>query len=281
LTYDEEVSHFSLWAIIKAPLLIGNDITNMDNVTYSILTNTEVIAVSQDPMGVPGKKTTLITPSKDLSQAALQMQPCTGASNQQWTMGSDGSIRSRLSGSCIDVPDCTSSDGVIGTFPCHIGQPNQECNSTNQQWTFQNSTGFIVNQESGKCLNVWNNQGPAVWQFECSSGSNNEVWKYNPADGSLRTPNEDTGCLAIQLDAVAELWAAPMTGGDFAAVLFNRDDNNVYNLTAAWTDIGLSATQSANVRDLWAHKDLGVFTGSFTASVKPHGVVMIKVSPSS
>ena len=45
-------SHFSMWAIMKAPLLIGTDVTNMTAATLATLTNAEVIAVNQDEMGV-------------------------------------------------------------------------------------------------------------------------------------------------------------------------------------------------------------------------------------
>jgi hypothetical protein len=33
------------------------------------------------------------------------------------------------------------------------------------------------------------------------------------------------------------------------------------------------------VRDLWAHEDLGVFTGSFVARVDPHDVMMVRLTP--
>ena len=36
---------------------------------------------------------------------------------------------------------------------------------------------------------------------------------------------------------------------------------------------------AANVRDLWAHKDLGKLTGSFAATVPSHGVVMVTIKP--
>jgi alpha-galactosidase len=36
-------------------------------------------------------------------------------------------------------------------------------------------------------------------------------------------------------------------------------------------------TGSVRVRDLWAHKDLGTFEGSFTATVPTHGVAMLQV----
>jgi alpha-galactosidase len=56
LTDVEDRSHFSLWALLAAPLLAGNDITTMSNATKEILLNREVIAVNQDPLGVQGSK---------------------------------------------------------------------------------------------------------------------------------------------------------------------------------------------------------------------------------
>ncbi len=48
---DENKSHFSLWAMLAAPLISGNDLTTMSAATKSVLTNSEVIAVDQDPLG--------------------------------------------------------------------------------------------------------------------------------------------------------------------------------------------------------------------------------------
>lgn len=56
MTTTEDQSHFSLWAISAAPLITGNDLANMSSATASILTNSEVIAVDQDPAGVQGTK---------------------------------------------------------------------------------------------------------------------------------------------------------------------------------------------------------------------------------
>ena len=56
VTDRESQSHFSLWAIAGAPLLAGNDITTMSDTTTKILTNPEVIAVDQDPLGLQGTK---------------------------------------------------------------------------------------------------------------------------------------------------------------------------------------------------------------------------------
>lgn len=56
MTYTEYRSHMSLWSIAKAPLLIGCDVRNISSETLEILTNPEVIAVNQDPLGIQGKK---------------------------------------------------------------------------------------------------------------------------------------------------------------------------------------------------------------------------------
>jgi alpha-galactosidase len=56
MTADEYRSHFSLWAMMAAPLIAGNDIARMDETTRSILLNSEVIAVDQDPLGQQGHR---------------------------------------------------------------------------------------------------------------------------------------------------------------------------------------------------------------------------------
>ncbi|XP_010546252.1 PREDICTED: alpha-galactosidase 2 isoform X2 [Tarenaya hassleriana] len=56
MTTEEYRSHFSIWALAKAPLLIGCDIRSMDKLTFKLLSNKEVIAVNQDKLGVQGKK---------------------------------------------------------------------------------------------------------------------------------------------------------------------------------------------------------------------------------
>lgn len=51
LTLNEEIAHFSMWCAAKAPLIVGCDIRNMSDTTKMILTNTEAIAINQDPLG--------------------------------------------------------------------------------------------------------------------------------------------------------------------------------------------------------------------------------------
>ena len=53
---DEYRVHMTLWAILAAPLLAGNDLSKMSDTDKAILMNKEVIAIDQDPLGKPGDR---------------------------------------------------------------------------------------------------------------------------------------------------------------------------------------------------------------------------------
>jgi alpha-galactosidase len=55
LTDGEQRAHFSLWAMMSAPLIAGNDMRYLDPQTLDILANPEVIAVDQDPRVAPAR----------------------------------------------------------------------------------------------------------------------------------------------------------------------------------------------------------------------------------
>jgi alpha-galactosidase len=138
MTKEEYRTHFSMWSLFSAPLLAGNDISNMSADTKEILLNKEVIAIDQDPMGIQGRRV------------------------------------------------------------------------------------------------------------------------------------KKTGDL--------EVWAKQLANGGRAVVLLNRGTGTA-KITTSWEDIGYPSTLAASVRDLWAAKDLGRLTGSYSAEVPSHGVVMVKVLP--
>ena len=75
-----------------------------------------------------------------------------------------------------------------------------------------------------------------------------------------------------------EVWVKQLADGGRAVALLNRTAGQA-NITAEWTDIGYPGHLSAKVRDLWQHKELGEMTGSFSAPVPSHGVVMVTVKP--
>ena len=131
-------SHFSLWAILAAPLIAGNDLRSMRPEIHDILTNKEVIAIDQDPLGRQGRR---------------------------------------------------------------VAQ------------------------------------------------------------------NGDT-----------EVWARQLQDGSRAVILLNRGAGE-QEIAVQWEELGYTRNIPTSVRDLWQHKDLGTFSGKFSASVASHGVVMVTVKP--
>ena len=51
---DEQCTEVSLWCLLAAPLLLGNDLTKIDEFTHNLLCNDEVLEVDQDPLGRMG-----------------------------------------------------------------------------------------------------------------------------------------------------------------------------------------------------------------------------------
>ncbi|RYD24166.1 MAG: alpha-galactosidase [Verrucomicrobiaceae bacterium] len=71
LTPDEQYTHVSLWCLLSAPLLIGCDLAKLDDFTYSLLTNDEVLAVNQDALG---KSATRVNEKGDLAVYAKTLE---------------------------------------------------------------------------------------------------------------------------------------------------------------------------------------------------------------
>jgi alpha-galactosidase len=79
-------------------------------------------------------------------------------------------------------------------------------------------------------------------------------------------------------DGDREVWSKQLKDGSRAVLLFNRGAAS-QRVSVVWEDIGYPHHLPAQVRDLWQHKDLGRFEGSFFADVNSHGVVMVTIRP--
>jgi len=120
LTDDEQRSHFSLWAMLGAPLLAGNDLRAMSPTTRSILTNREVIAVDQDPMMAKARQ-----------------------------VGSDGRVWAKqLADSSVAVAlfNASSSPGTVTTTAESVGLPPAPCYAVRDLWSgvSAKTTGALV-----------------------------------------------------------------------------------------------------------------------------------------
>jgi hypothetical protein len=158
MTDAEYVTHFSLWAISKAPLLIGCDVSKMSAATLATLTNPEVTAINQDPLGVQAKKVALAASQLRDTSSEVDVVDCISSSSRvdptrlQWTYNSqDGSIRSTANGQCVSIVNCSTAEAAdIVLNDCHIGDPQAQCQGKNQQWTAGASDQTIVSKMNGK-----------------------------------------------------------------------------------------------------------------------------------
>ena len=77
-------------------------------------------------------------------------------------------------------------------------------------------------------------------------------------------------------NAGTEVWVRELKGGSRAVGLFNRG-GNAAEVTLNWDEAALSGKWA--VRDLWQHKDLGVFGVKLALQVPTHGAVLLKLTP--
>ena len=78
----------------------------------------------------------------------------------------------------------------------------------------------------------------------------------------------------VALTGDLEIWSRPLFDGTTAVALVNSGTEEAA-VKADWNDIGVTGKQP--VRDLWLHKNVGNFDGSYTVNVPAHGVVLVKI----
>jgi hypothetical protein len=176
---DEYRSHFSLWAMLKAPLIIGNDIRTMstDSAAYAILSNKEVIAVNQDALGLQGRivwsdTTEKLAGAYQYGEKLIATKCATGApgayedqpEDQQWQYHADDhTIRSVSTGRCLRESDAKANFAEFVEATSHFDlAPGLrtvtavDCASADvTKWDLNRGDGAaIVSRSSGLCLEV-------------------------------------------------------------------------------------------------------------------------------
>ncbi len=117
--------------------------------------------------------------------------------------------------------------------------------------------------------------GPSVVAYSCN-GKDNQIWSWNETDGTLKSKPRGQ---YLKIKHELEVWAGPLSGGSQAVILLNRGDSNNEQITVKWSDIGFPVDHSAVIRDLWARKDIGIFTGNYTSpNIDSHAVMMLNIT---
>lgn len=204
-------SQMSMWSVMKAPLMLGTDVTNMTAETVTTLTNPEVIRLNQDSLGIQAKLlghnssvySRPVSPDRELGAAdnsnatawawAVQ-SPRSVPSDSAWSVQPDGRLThpsptASAAGAagntaelCLTAPDAR---GVADKQPLSV-QPCTSDLAVRQQFSFgNNSSGGrnLVLKSSGSCVAMKAGLGPALIMFACTTGFNEE-FQLSPPDSS-------------------------------------------------------------------------------------------------
>ena len=279
MTLTEYKTHFGLWCISKAPLLIGCDITNMSDDIKKILTNKEYIAINQDKLGEQGhkiKRTQIIYPPEydpDVQSSQLELVDCNGKKSQKWYINEDGSIKNNNENLCIDIPNCEKEDSTVSTFGCHIGGESYCDASKNQEWDYTQDKKIQSRMEYPdgvkRCLRVEEGTLTIVETHFCNES---QTWEYDETDHTLKSNGK---CLSSMVEAT-EVWAGNLSDGEYAVLFVNRAGDK-QKVELSWDEIGFD-NKTLKLRDLWEHKDLGEFNNSFSVSLDSHDSLLLKAT---
>mmetsp|Transcript_11199 Transcript_11199/g.28718 ORF Transcript_11199/g.28718 Transcript_11199/m.28718 type:complete len:497 (-) Transcript_11199:255-1745(-) len=123
LTPTQERTHFVLWALMKAPLLIGADLRNISQHALDLLSNKDIIAVNQDPLGVQGRLVSVGPENPDaqvwagpLSGPALAVAMHNAGDKEPVTVNLNLASLGIAGGLVARVTDLLDGDGVLGEF---------------------------------------------------------------------------------------------------------------------------------------------------------------------
>ncbi|MGB8988128.1 MAG: glycoside hydrolase family 27 protein, partial [Candidatus Sulfotelmatobacter sp.] len=226
----------------------------------------------------------------DTSGRAIVLSICEWGTAKPWLWGKEagGNLR-RTTGDIKDRwggpekwPDGTCcSNGVLGILDQQVGlQSYAGPGHWNDPDMLEVGNGGMTDTEYRSHFSLW-----AILAAPLIAG--NDLRDMRPEIHDILTNKE---VIAIDQDAMGregervwrngdlEVWSKQLQNGSRAVILLNRGSAE-QNISARWEDLGYPTNITASVRDLWEHKELGKFTGKFSASVPSHGVVMVTIRP--
>ena len=216
------------------------------------------------------------------------------SATQVWAMGKNGQLSPSVAKDrCLSLDHCGDyADGNnVSIEPC--GEVNPEgdddglakCQGRNIKWVWHATNGTLVSSANGQCLHSAAVLSTPVYgarnalTLPCQGDNNEQWWTWNNSTGELRSASDPMMCLTVFTDVPSRetsVWAAPMDDGSVGVVLYNIALSEL-PVTVDFEDVGFQLSEQVSIRDLQQHDELGVFRGSFTASVPSHGVVTLRI----
>ncbi|MGW2830194.1 glycoside hydrolase family 27 protein [Streptomyces sp. NPDC001286] len=191
MTATENRSEFSLWAEMAAPLIAGTNIPQASSATLSVLTNSRVIAVDQDPLGRQG---TMVSSSGGLDVLAKPLAngdvsvALFNETGSTATITTSAAAIGKTGASAYTLTDLwsgatsTTAGTISASVPAHGTVMYRVAGGTGGGST--SVTGPLHAVGSGKCLDVPNSTTTAGTQVEiwtCNGGAN-QTWTHTASD---------------------------------------------------------------------------------------------------
>lgn len=209
---------------------------------------------------------------------------CEWGSTKPWLWAKDVGNIWRSTGDIVNCWDCKEKWGGLGVVhildlldgtesyagPGHFNDPDM----------LEVGNGKLTPDENKAHFAMW-----AILAAPLIAGND-----IRSMDAETKAVLTDKEVLAIDQDALGkqgrrvskdgdkEVWARELQGGNRAVALLNRAATP-QTITVKWEDLGYPTHLSAQLRDLWQHKDLGAKSGSYTATVAPHAALLVTVKP--
>lgn len=184
-------------SLARSAALRGTLATVMLTLSVGALSASPAAAATGTITGLAGKCLD-VAGASSANGTAVQLYDCNGTAAQQWTVGSDGTIRAL--GKCLDVTGNSTADGArLQLWDC--------AGSANQQWTVS-AARDLVGTQSNKCADVTGNtsaNGTPIQIWTCS-GAANQKWT---APASDTTPPPTTSAPMAVAPYIYNGWGSP------------------------------------------------------------------------
>jgi hypothetical protein len=284
-TKEEQYTLMSLWAIGRSPLIFGGDMTKLDDFTKEMLTNPEMLKVNQHSANnrqvyrdknlvawtadVPGSKDKYVAlfnaQSKgdniDFSNADYASPVIAGkGASQEVSVSVKGGKKLVLF--VQDGGNGFDWDHVIWADPVLHG-PNGDLSLTQLKW-INATSGWGDVHVNRTCDNQ-----PIIIDNQPVTGIGahaKSVIIYDLPEGY----DTFTAKGIVTKDPGSVVFGVMVSKGI-------EDTPEISKVSVNFESIGIKV--KAKVRDLWAHKDLGIFNGSFGQELKQHGAGLYRISP--
>ncbi len=217
------------------------------------------------------------------SERPMVLSLCDWGVDKPWLWGRQMGQLWRTAGDLVPCWDCKTDWGGAGVLPTLDRQVGLQSYGGPGGWNdpdmLQVGNGSLTLEESRAHFSLW-----CVLAAPLIAGNNleamtagvREILLNKEAIAVDQDPAGKPGARVRTEGAGGEVWARPLADGSWAVCLFNRGAESAA-VEVRWADLGLSETRM-KVRDLWAHRDLGVFDRGYLVSVPSHGVVLLKVA---